>query len=141
MASQYFTAADLATVLGGPSMWNDFTDGEDATIVSMLTSSVFEEADGYFRAGGYTTPLASAAAIAAVKNSLLDIAIYRANSRGSRQPTPEQERLYEAALQRLRDIAAGRFALPAATVSPESSDVGEIVSDHPLLSHEELSRW
>jgi len=135
----YYDEGDLAARVGGMTTLTDLTSGSDPVAMASLIDDVCDEADGYFRAGGYTVPL-DPTLVPSVKGTLLDVANYKAMSRGSREPVQKDIDAYTFAIQRLRDIAAGKFTLESDPIVANEGAF-EIVSDCSRLSHEDLSGW
>ncbi len=141
----YFNEGDLAARVGGSDALTTLihddgaTEDDDAAVLSELIDGVCEEADGFFIAGGYPVPL-DGPLIPKVKNTLLDIAAYRAKTRGNREATDGETVLFKAAMFRLGQIGAQLFLLSPAT-APSSADVYTIDSEKGLFSRPQMRGW
>lgn len=117
----YFTADELKARVGGAAKYVMLTDDTeppdgitDPAVETMLIDGTAVLVDSYIGAGGYDTPLPSPAqdaAIATLKPRALDIANYRAKSRGEREPTEADTKLYEDAIRWLEAVAKGTVIL------------------------------
>ncbi len=140
----YLTAEEVQARVGGEPRWVQLTDDDannvpDEPVVEQLLANVDAEADGYFRAGGYATPVTALEA-RAVKNQLLDIANYRAKTRGDREASPDDRQLYMDALAVLRNVALGIVLLDVRSFITASGDY-LIDSDAPMFSRRLLRWW
>jgi phage gp36-like protein len=140
----YLTVDQLKGRVGGDERFLKLTDDDedgqpDTRVTTALLAGVDKEADAYFRAGGYTIPL-GAALLEGVSNALLDIANYRAKTRGDRQASEDDRLAYQDALARLRLVADRKILLAGSDDTQDVQALGEYVldSDEQFFSRDNL---
>jgi len=112
----YLTRAALEARVGGTAVYLQLTDDDhnaviDTDVEALLLAGVDRLGDAYLIRGGYTTPLTNAVAISLIVPRLLDIANYKAKSRGGRLASAEDVRAYELALTWFEAVASGDLLL------------------------------
>lgn len=115
----YLTSSELKAAVGGEQEYVLLTDDDgdqiaDPGVADFLLAQVDEIVNGFARRGAYTVPLA-VADIAAVIPFLLDIANYKARTRGGRQATDDDRHKYDDAMRIMEEIANGTYKLPSFT--------------------------
>lgn len=113
----YLTPLLLSARVGGEEIYLELTDDDgdniaDAGVERLLLSQVDAIVDAYARRSGYITPL-TATDIAPLVPFLLDIANYKAKTRGNRSATEDARNEYMAATKILEEVASGAFRLPS----------------------------
>jgi phage gp36-like protein len=113
----YLAADQLMARVGGLDIYVRLTDDDqdetpDANVEAYLLGGTDATVDGYLVRGGYVTPLILTPQIAIVTVYALDIANYKAKTRGGRQASPDDVRAYEAALVWFDLLANKKLLLP-----------------------------
>lgn len=143
----YLTTDLLQARVGGSDIYLQLTDDDgdgtaDPRVEEFLLSQVDAIADGFARRGGYVVPLASSD-LEPVIPYLLEIANYKAKTRGNRTASDDDRENQKAAMEIMKQIAAGDFKLPsfetAAPIAEFGLDSsGDSLGTGPLYSRESL---
>lgn len=129
----YLTNTLLKARVGGQNVYIELTDDNadgtaDNSVETMVLDQVDQQVNGYFRRGGYTIPLAVTDA-AQIMYLLLDIANYKLKTRGNREATEDDRKLYGDALKTLEMYATGELSLPS--VDTAAPTIASMVIDSP----------
>ncbi len=119
----YLTEGQLIARVGGQGNYTTLTDDDadgvaDAGVGNFLLGQVDGIANGYARRGGYVVPLV-AGDVAEVTPYLLDIANYKAKTRGDREASEDDRHLYDDAIKFFEAIADGTIKLPSVEDGPQ----------------------
>lgn len=139
----YLTEAELKSRVGGHEAFLELTDDNgddvaDVEVMDVLQAQLDAELDGYFRAGGYTTPL-DTDGFGPAKRAALDLANYRLLTRGVRTPSETDRLLFEDARRFFEGIAGGKILL--GTIEESRSAAPVFDSRTPLLTLEKLAGY
>lgn len=139
----YLTRAMLEPRVGGAVMYVELTDDDhddvpDPLVEAFLLTDTDSTVNSYLTRGGYTTPMTDAAGIALLRPYLLDIANYKAKTRGGRLASERDVRAYEEALAWLETVASGDVILPGWTGVAVGSVGGVGTSDEPIMTNDNL---
>jgi phage gp36-like protein len=145
----YLDSDEVTVRVGGDAVYIELTDDDgdgspDDGVETFLLAQVDAVADAFARRGGYSVPLSDLDA-ATVQPFLLDIANYKAKTRGNRTASADDIKLYDAAMAVMEEIANGAFKLPSyQTTSPveklgfDSPQGSVFDSTGPLFSRDTL---
>lgn len=133
----YLTETAVINKVGGEDAYLKLTDAQslssvDSELKKLYLDQVDTLFDGYARAGGYDTPLASALDIASVQQPLLAVANWILKTRGGREASDDDRLEYTNAMQYMRDIAAGKVGLPSGTAGSDET-VGDAALDSQVV--------
>jgi len=140
----YLTKEQLSARVGGDARLTELihdpgaTPTQDNEVLAQLLADVDAEADGYFRAAGYAIPLPDAL-LPQVKNLLLDLASFKAKTRGLRDSSDDDKLLWKAAIARLTQIGQRQIVLLATT--PSSDNLYLIDSEKGLFDRSSMRGW
>jgi phage gp36-like protein len=113
----YLTQEALTARVGGAAEFLRLTDDDrnnspDDDVLDFLLGQVDTIVDGYARRGGYTPPLEDTD-VETLEPWLLDIANFKARTRGNGRASDEDQKLYDDAMKVMEGIADGSFKLPS----------------------------
>lgn len=94
------------------------------------------EVDSYLR-GRVAVPFADGEVPATVKQATLAIARYHLY----RDPTDSVRTEYQSAINKLKDIAAGKAVLEAGGAQPAGNNLPRVKSEAPAITEHELNRY
>lgn len=130
----YLTSALLQARVGGAAIYLQLTDDDgdgnpDPGVESALLAQVDAIVNSFASRGGYAIPL-EGEDIETFLPYLLDIANYRARTRGTRVASKDDKKLYDDAMKVMERIATGDFRLPS-FLAPDPILVTEFVATDP----------
>jgi len=137
----YLSEGQLIARVGGQGNYTTLTDDDgdgrtDDGVGAFLLTQVDGIANGYARRGGYTVPLV-AGDVTEVTPYLLDIANYKAKTRGDREASEDDRKLYDEAIKFFEAIAKGDIKLPSVESGPQLTNF-ELDSEEQLFSRSTL---